>query len=81
MERSMAVNDWRISGDGAWYREARRLLAAADDLGLVLDDETLIVSDVYDLRAWRLHLQRFVAGKAQRQRCQVGEVARHGVPP
>jgi hypothetical protein len=56
----------RFSDEGTWNREARRVTLLADELGVVLDKETLILCDVRDLMALRLGLQRALAGKAQR---------------
>lgn len=45
-----------MDGSGAWSREARSLLALAQERGVTLDDNTLVYSDVRDLQAmeWRL---------------------------
>jgi hypothetical protein len=56
----------RFSGEGTWNREARRVTLLADELGVVLDKETLILCDVRDLMALRLGLQRALAGEARR---------------
>jgi hypothetical protein len=44
-----------MAGGGAWSREARALLALAQERGVALDDETLIYSDVRDLQAMQSH--------------------------
>ncbi len=46
-----------ISAMGTWEREAQRVGVLAADLGLALDPEQLILSDVRDLVALRLRLQ------------------------
>lgn len=46
------------SGAGTWSREARRVTLLAGELGVALDDETLIRYDVRELMAMRLRLQR-----------------------
>jgi hypothetical protein len=56
----------RFSGEGTWNREARRVTLLADELGVVLDKETLNLCDVRDLMALRLGLQRALAGEARR---------------
>ena len=56
----------RFSGEGTWNREARRVTLLAEELGVVLDTETLILCDVRDLMALRLGLQRALAGEARR---------------
>ncbi|HLJ82197.1 MAG TPA: hypothetical protein VKT52_11970 [Ktedonobacterales bacterium] len=45
-----------MDGGGAWSREARAVLALAQERGVTLDDDTLVYSDVRDLQAmqWRL---------------------------
>src|SRR5919202_1136686 len=55
----------RFSGEGTWNREARRVTLLAEELGVVLDTETLILCDVRDLMALRLGLQRALAGEAR----------------
>src|SRR5918912_1874564 len=56
----------RFSSEGIWNREARRVTLLAEELGVVLDKETLILCDVRDLMALRLGLQRALAGEARR---------------
>ena len=56
----------RFSGEGTWNCEARRVTLLAEELGVVLDKETLILCDVRDLMALRLGLQRALAGEARR---------------
>ena len=45
-----------MDGGGAWSREARAVLALAQERGVTLDDDTLVYSDVRDLQTmqWRL---------------------------
>ena len=56
----------RFSGKGTWNREARRVTLLAAELGVVLDNEALILCDVRDLMSLRLCLQRALAGEARR---------------
>ena len=56
----------RFSGEGTWNREARRVTLLAAELGVDLDEETLILCDVRDLMALRLWLRRALAGEARR---------------
>lgn len=51
-----ALDVW--TGEGTWAREARRVAALAAELGVALDSETLLLSDVRDLARLRLRLQR-----------------------
>jgi hypothetical protein len=53
----MDVLSCPISATGTWEREAQRVSVLAADLGLPLDPEQLILSDVRDLVALRLRLQ------------------------
>lgn len=53
----MDVLSCPISATGTWEREAQRVSVLAADLGLALDPEQLILSDVRDLVALRLRLQ------------------------
>src|SRR5690349_17223161 len=46
-----------LTGGGAWRREARAVVALAAPLGLVLDEQMLIFSDVRGLQALALRLQ------------------------
>ena len=68
----------RFSGEGTWNREARRVTLLADELGVVLDKETLILCDVRDLMALRLGLQRALAGEARRPWAILRPDARYG---
>ena len=63
---AMGIARERFGGEGTWNREARRVTMLADELGVVLDKETLILCDVRDLMALRLCLQRALAGEARR---------------
>jgi hypothetical protein len=63
---AMGIVAERFSGEGTWNREARRVTLLADELGVVLDKEMLILCDVRDLMALRLGLQRALAGEARR---------------
>ena len=51
---------------GTWGREARRVLLLAGELGVALDEEDLILSDVRELMALRLRLQRALDRAARR---------------
>ena len=63
---AMGLVGERFSGEGIWNREACRVSLLAAELGVVLDEETLILCDVRDLMALRLGLQRALAGEARR---------------
>src|SRR5919204_6809065 len=63
---AMGIVGERFSGEGTWNREARRVTLLAAELGVVLDNDTLILCDVRDLMALRLGLQRALAGEARR---------------
>ena len=63
---AMGIVAERFSGEGTWNREARRVTLLANELGVVLDKETLILCDVRDLMALRLGLQRALAEEARR---------------
>ncbi len=54
-----------LRSEGTWGREARRVVMLAAELGVPLDAETLIVSDVRDLMALRLRLGRALTGGAR----------------
>ena len=45
-----------MCGHSAWSREARALLALAQERGVALDDDTLVYSDVRDLQAMQTRL-------------------------
>ncbi|HLZ25513.1 MAG TPA: hypothetical protein VKQ30_25600 [Ktedonobacterales bacterium] len=45
------------TGRDAWSREARALLALAQERGIALDDNALIYSDVRDLQTIQTRLQ------------------------
>ncbi len=45
-------------GAGAWGREAWRVALLASELDVALDEDTLVYSDIYDLRALRRRLQQ-----------------------
>ena len=63
---AMGIVAERFGGEGTWNREARRVTLLADELGVVLDKEMLILCDVRDLMALRLCLQQALAGEARR---------------
>src|SRR5436305_10688699 len=63
---AMGIGAERFGGEGTWNREARRVTLLADELGVVLDREMLILCDVRDLMALRLALHRALAGAARR---------------
>jgi hypothetical protein len=63
---AMGIVAERVGGEGTWNREARRVTLLAEELGVVLDKETLILCDVRDLMALRLCLQQALAGEARR---------------
>lgn len=45
-----------MTGAGAWAREARVLLALAEQHGITLDEKALMNADVYDLQRWQVRL-------------------------
>jgi hypothetical protein len=75
---AMGIVAEHFSGEGTWNREARRVTLLAAELGGVLDKETLILSDVRDLMALRLGLQRALAGEARRPWAILRPDARYG---
>ena len=75
---AMGIVAERFSGEGTWNREARRVTLLANELGVVLDKETLILCDVRDLMALRLGLQRALAGEARRPWAILRPAAHHG---
>jgi hypothetical protein len=58
--------DGRFGGGGTWSEEARRVRLLAAELGVALDDETLIFYDIRDLMSLHLRLQRAVQSRAGR---------------
>lgn len=42
-----------MTGAVAWTREARVLLALAEQRGITLDEQTLMYADVHDLQRWQ----------------------------
>lgn len=62
MEKSSAL----LSGEGAWQREARRLVLLAAELNIELDSEALLLCDVHDVQTLRLRL-RDALGRAARR--------------
>jgi hypothetical protein len=52
-----------LSGEGAWVRHARVVVALAAQAGVSLDEETLIVCDVHDLQALERMLRQAVEQK------------------
>src|SRR5437763_10241897 len=75
---AMGIVAERFGGEGTWNREARRVTLLADELGVVLDREMLILCDVRDLMALRLALQRALAGEARRPWAILRPDARYG---
>lgn len=45
-----------MTGAGAWTREARALLALAEQRAITLDEQALIHADVQDLQRWQARL-------------------------
>lgn len=45
-----------MTNAGAWTREARVLLALAEQRGVMLDEKALMRSDVRELREWQTRL-------------------------
>ncbi len=63
------VEGWRMDGlraADAWSREAWRVRLLAAELDMVLDDDALIVSDVYDLRALGARLRQLLIAPRRR---------------
>ena len=58
--------DGRFGGGGTWSEEARRVRLLAAELGVALDDETLIFYDIRDLMSLHLRLQRALQSRAGR---------------
>lgn len=54
--RSQLLKDI-MTGASAWSREARALLALAEQRGIALDEEALLYSDVRDLQGWQARLR------------------------
>lgn len=54
------ISTTRFAGYDTWSREAWRVSLIAAELGVVLDDETMVLSDVRDLQALRGKLQRLL---------------------
>ena len=46
-----------LDAGGAWSREARAILQLAAQVGVRLDEETLLWSDIHDLQMLRLFLR------------------------
>jgi hypothetical protein len=57
------VLDRRADATDTWSREARRAALLAAELGVTLDDEALILCDVYDLRSLQTRLRQALAGE------------------
>ena len=47
-----------VSGNGAWAREARRLMMAAGERRIALNPESIISCDVRDLQALTMRLRQ-----------------------
>ena len=58
--------DGRFGGGGTWSEEARRVRLLAAELGVALDDETLIFYDIRDLMSLHLRLQGALHRRAAR---------------
>ena len=58
--------DGHFGGGGTWSEEARRVRLLAAELGVALDDETLIFYDIRDLMSLHLRLQRALQSRAGR---------------
>ena len=66
MDCSMDAVDGRFDGAGMWNEEARRVRLLATELGVALDDETLIFYDIRDLMSLHLRLQGALHRRAGR---------------
>ena len=58
--------DGRFGGAGLWNEEARRVRLLAAEVGVALDDETLIFYDIRDLMSLHRRLQRALQCRAGR---------------
>ena len=66
MDRYRDAVDGRFGGGGTWSEEARRVRLLAAELGVALDDETLIFYDIRDLTSLHLRLRRALHRRAGR---------------
>jgi hypothetical protein len=60
-----AVDD-RFGGEGTWNEEARRVRLLAAEVGVALDEETLIFYDIRDLMSLHLRLRSALQSRAGR---------------
>ncbi|HKO25322.1 MAG TPA: hypothetical protein VJY65_11375 [Chloroflexota bacterium] len=58
--------DGRFSGGGTWNEEARRVRLLAAEVGMALDEETLIFYDIRDLMSLHRRLRRALQSRAGR---------------
>ncbi len=62
MQRIQQGNAWMMSSYGTWSREAARVRMLGAELGIVVDDEELILRDTREVIAMRSRLQRALLG-------------------
>lgn len=55
-----------LVGTGAWSQQAYRVRELATRLGLLLDEQTLVLQDVHDLQVMEVHLHRLEARQGWR---------------
>ena len=64
------VLDRRADATDTWSREARRVTLLAAELDVALDDDALILCDVYDLRFLQTQLRQALAGERRYQQAR-----------
>jgi hypothetical protein len=58
--------DGHCGGGGTWNEEARRVRLLAAEVGVALDEETLILYDIRDLMSLHLRLRSALQSRAGR---------------
>lgn len=66
MEATDSATYSRFPGHDAWSREARRVVALADELCVTVDDQELIFGDVRDLQTRTSVLRRQLRSRSLR---------------
>ena len=69
--------DRALRTESAWTREARAVLRLADERGLCLDEERLLLSDVRDLQALRAELEALPVPRAHVRRAAQPVLSRY----
>ncbi len=64
------VLDGRADATDTWSRDARRVTLLAAELDVALDDDALILCDIYDLRFRQTQLRQALAGERRYQQAQ-----------